>query len=320
VKPGVYVTRRLPEAAWARLKTFCRPESWDQEVPPSYETLREGVRGKEGLLCLLTDRVDAGLMDEAPGLRVISQCAVGYDNVDVAAAAARGIVVGNTPGVLTETTADFAFALLMAAGRRVVEGMDYVRAGRWRTWGLTVLLGHDIHGATLGVIGMGRIGAAVARRARGFDMRILYHDQVRRAALEVELGMTYVTLEELLEESDFVTLHVNLTPETEGLIAAAELARMKRTAVLVNTSRGPVVDPEALYHALRDGEIAAAALDVTEPEPLPADHKLLTLPNLIVAPHIASASAATRERMALMAAENLEAGLSGRPLPYPVTL
>jgi glyoxylate reductase len=319
VTPGVYVTRRLPGAAWRRLQAFCRPESWDQEYPPPHEALREGVRDKEGLLCLLTDRIDAELMDEAPALRVISQCAVGYDNVDVAAAARRGILVGNTPGVLTETTADFAFALLMAAGRRVVEGMDYVRAGRWRTWGLTVLLGQDIHGATLGIVGMGRIGAAVARRARGFDMRLLYHDQVRRAALEVELGLTYVTLEELLEESDFVTLHVNLTPETEGLIGAAELARMKRTAVLVNTSRGPVVDPGALYQALRDGEIAAAALDVTDPEPLPADHPLLTLPNLIVAPHIASASAATRERMALMAVENLEAGLAGRPLPYPVT-
>ncbi len=319
MKPGVYVTRRLPEAAWHRLHGFCRPESWDQEYPPPHDVLREGVRDKEGLLCLLTDRIDAELMDSAPGLRVISQCAVGYDNVDVAAAAARGIAVGNTPGVLTETTADFAFALLMAAGRRVVEGMDYVRAGRWRTWGLTVLLGQDIHGATLGIVGMGRIGAAVARRARGFDMRLLYHDQVRRAALEVELGMTFVTLEELLEESDFVTLHVNLTPETVGLIGAAELSRMKRTAVLVNTSRGPVVDPEALYHALRDGEIAAAALDVTDPEPLPADHPLLALPNLIVAPHIASASAATRQRMALMAVENLEAGLAGRPLPYPVT-
>lgn len=320
MKPSVYVTRRLPQAAWTMLHTFCRPESWDQEVPPTYETLRQAVSDKQGLLCLLTDRIDAELMDGAPRLRVISQCAVGHDNVDVAAAVRRGIAVGNTPGVLTETTADFAFSLLMAAGRRVVEGMDYVRAGRWTSWGLTVLLGQDIHGATLGIIGLGRIGAAVARRARGFEMNVLYHDQLRQTDSETDLGVRYAEFEELLKLSDFVTVHVNLTPETEGLIGADELSRMKPTSVLVNTSRGPVVDSGALYRALRDGVIGAAALDVTEPEPLPADHPLLSLPNLIVSPHIASASAATRERMALMAVENLEAGLAGRPLPYSVTL
>jgi len=314
----VYVTRRLPDLAWRKLSEFCRPESWDQENPPPYAALRESVADKEGLLCLLTDRIDADLMEGAPQLRVISQCAVGYDNVDVAAAAERGILVGNTPGVLTETTADFAFALLMAAGRRVVEGVDYVRAGRWQSWGLTVLLGQDIHGATLGLVGLGRIGAAVARRARGFDMRILYHDRVRRPELEAELGLVYVELEQLLAESDFVSLHVSLTAETMGLIGAAEFARMKPSAVLINTARGPVVEMDALVSALRQGQIATAALDVTDPEPLPADHELLSLPNVIVAPHIASASAATRERMAMMAVENLEAGLVGRPLPFPV--
>jgi glyoxylate reductase len=258
------------------------------------------------------------LLDGAPQLRVISQCAVGYDNVDVAAAAERGILVGNTPGVLTETTADFAFALLMAAGRRVVEGVDYVRAGRWQSWGLTVLLGQDIHGATLGLVGLGRIGAAVARRARGFEMRILYHDRVRRPELEAELGLDHVELEQLLAESDFVSLHVSLTAETRGLIGAAEFARMKPNAILINTARGPVVEMDALVTALRQGQIAAAALDVTDPEPLPADHELLSLPNVIVVPHIASASAATRERMAMMAVENLAAGLAGLPLPYPV--
>lgn len=314
----VYVTRRLPDLAWRKLSEFCRPESWDHENPPPYSTLRESVADKDGLLCLLTDRIDADLMVGAPQLRVISQCAVGYDNVDVAAAAERGILVGNTPGVLTETTADFAFALLMAAGRRVVEGVDYVRAGRWQSWGLTVLLGQDIHGATLGLVGLGRIGAAVARRARGFEMRILYHDRVRQPELEAELGLIYVELEQLLAESDFVSLHVSLTAETGGLIGAAEFARMKSSAVLINTARGPVVEMDALVAALRQGQIAAAALDVTDPEPLPADHELLSLPNVIVAPHIASASAATRERMAMMAVENLEAGLAGRPLPFPV--
>jgi len=318
MEPRIYVTRHLPELAWRKLLEFCRPESWDAETAAPYQVIKEKLTDKEGLLCLLTDRIDAGLMDAAPRLRVISQCAVGYDNVDVAAATERGIAVGNTPGVLTETTADFAFALLMAAARRVVEGVDYVRAGRWQTWGLTTLLGQDVYGATLGIVGLGRIGAAVARRAAGFNMRLLYTDRTRRPDLEAELGLECVELDRLLAESDFISLHVTLTPETRNLIGPAELARMKPQAILINTARGPIVDSEALYIALHDGQIAGAALDVTDPEPLPADHELLTLSNLIVAPHIASASAATRNRMAMMAAENLEAGLAGRPLPFPV--
>jgi lactate dehydrogenase-like 2-hydroxyacid dehydrogenase len=241
---------------------------------------------------------------------------VGYDNVAVEEATARGIPVGNTPGVLTETTADMAFALLMSAARRVVEGADYVRAGKWRTWGPRLLLGHDVHHATLGIIGMGRIGQAVARRAQGFDMRVIYFDPYCDASKApfVDVGLR-CALDELLAEADFVSLHVPLTEDTRHMIDAQTLSLMKPTAVLINTSRGPVVDPDALYEALEAGQIAYAALDVTEPEPLPADHKLLDMPNCLVVPHIASASYATRTRMAIMAAENLLAGLRGEPLP-----
>ena len=318
MKPKVYVTRKLPAPALAELERACEVEIWDRETPPPYETIRARIADKDGLLCLLTDRIDAALMDAAPRLKVISQCAVGYDNVDVAAARARGIAVGNTPGVLTDATADFAFTLMLAAARRVVEGMDFVRAGRWQTWGLTLLLGQDVFGATLGIIGMGRIGQAVAKRARGFEMRILYHDTVRRPEVEREFGAQYRPLDDLLAEADFVSLHVSLTPETRGLIGTRELGLMKPTAVLVNTARGPVVDADALYHALSTGEIAAAALDVTDPEPLPPDHRLLTLPNLIVTPHIASATVTSRTQMAMMAVRNLIAGVRGEPLPNPV--
>lgn len=317
-KPRVYVTRRLPEAAFRRLSVGCEVKSWDREVPPPYQVLGEGVADKEGVLCLLTDRIDGALMDAAPSLRVISQCAVGYDNIDLSAATARGIPVGNTPGVLTDATADFAFALLMAAARRLGEALDFVRTGQWQTWGLTLLLGQEVYGATLGIVGLGRIGQAVARRARGFGMKVLYHDAARQPEAEAELGLEYRSLDDLLRESDFVSLHTTLTDETQGLIGARAFALMKPTAILINTSRGPVVDPEALYQALQEGQIAYAALDVTDPEPLPADHKLLTLPNLIVAPHIASATVRSRTRMAIMAVDNLLAGLGGERLPHCV--
>ncbi len=316
----VFVTRRIPADGLDLLRQACRVEVWPDELPPPDETLREKVRGIDGLLSLLTDRVDADLMDAAgPRLKVISNYAVGFDNVDVEAATERGIAVGHTPGVLTETTADMAFALLMAAARRIVEGVDYVRAGKWRTWGPTLLLGHDVHGATLGIIGLGRIGQAVARRAAGFGMRVLYFDPHCDAEKGASVGATVCcSLDDLLAEADFVSLHVPLTEETHHLIDRAALARMKPTAVLVNTARGAVVDTEALYDALRQGRIAYAALDVTDPEPLPRDHKLLTLPNCLIVPHIASASHATRTRMAVMAAENLLAGLRGERLPYCV--
>jgi lactate dehydrogenase-like 2-hydroxyacid dehydrogenase len=250
---------------------------------------------------------------------VVSNFAVGFDNIDVPALNRRRIPAGNTPGVLTETTADLAFALLMAAARRIPESVDYVRAGRWRTWGPMLLMGVDIHGATLGIVGFGRIGREMARRGHGFGMEILYHD-VHAASPEEEaqLGARRVDMAELLQRSDFVTLHVNLTDETRHLIDADALRAMKPTGVLVNTSRGPVVDPVALEAALRDGEIFAAGLDVTDPEPLPATHPLVSLPNCVVVPHIASASRVTRDRMAEMAAANLLAGVRGERLPTPI--
>ena len=318
MKPKVYVTRLLPQVAMDKIQAFCDAKVWEGDLPPPRDMLLQNVVGVQGLLSLLTDKVDAELMDRAPNLKVVSNCAVGFDNVDVKEATKRRILVGNTPGVLTETTADFAFALLMAAARRVVEGDRVVRAGKWKTWGPMILLGQDIHNATLGIVGFGRIGIAVARRAKGFGMRILYTDIVRNKQAENELGLEYVTMERLLGESDFITIHTNLTPETHHLIGRKQFENMKPTAILVNTSRGPIVDNMALYDALRTGKIGYAALDVTEPEPIPVDHPLLTLENIVVVPHIASASVATRTKMALMAAENLIAGLKGEMPPNPV--
>jgi glyoxylate reductase len=318
MKPKVYVTRHLPAIALEELRDACDVEIWDEEFPPTYETIIEKVIDKEGILCLLTDTIDSAVMDRAPNLQVISQCAVGYDNIDVLGATARGIAVGNTPGVLTDATADFAFTLLMAAARRVGEAVDYVRTGRWNTWGLTTLLGQEIYGTTLGLVGFGRIGQAVAKRARGFDMRILYFDTVRKVDIEEEFGAEYCDFDQLLTQSDFLSLHVNLSQKTRGLISKREFDLMKPGAILINTARGPIVDTDSLYHALKDGQIGYAALDVTDPEPLPKDHRLLALPNVIVAPHIASATVTSRNQMALMAVRNLIAGVSGGNLPFPV--
>jgi lactate dehydrogenase-like 2-hydroxyacid dehydrogenase len=319
-RPRVFVARRIPDAGLDPIAAACDLDLWEDELPPPREALLARVAGCDGILTLLTDRVDDALLDAAgPGLKVVSNYAVGYDNIDVPACARRGIAVGNTPGALTETTADLAWALILAASRRVVEGDRYVHDGRWRTWGPLLLMGSDIHGATLGVVGLGRIGQAVARRALGFGMTVLYSSRNQVADdLESELRATYVSLPELLERSDIVSLHVSLAPDTRGLIDAAALARMKPTAVLVNTSRGPVVDQAALAAALRDGVIASAGLDVTDPEPIPADDPLLGLENCIVLPHIASATLATRGRMAAMAAANLLAGVRGEPLPTQV--
>jgi glyoxylate reductase len=314
-RPHVYVTRIIPAEGLDRVRAFCDTTVWEEELPPPREVILRETRAADGLLSLLTDRVDAELMDACPQLRVVSNCAVGFDNIDIPAATERGILVGNTPGVLTETTADFAFALLMATARRIVEGVDYVRAGRWTTWGPLLLTGPDVHHATLGLVGLGRIGAEMAKRAHGFDMRVLYSDVVRREDLEASLGIEYVPFERVLREADFVSLHTPLTPETHHLMGPDQFRAMKSSAILINTSRGPVVDGEALLAALQAGEIAGAALDVTEPEPLPADHPLVALPNCIIVPHIASASHATRAAMARIAAENLIAGLTGQPLP-----
>lgn len=315
-KPKVFVTRIIPERGLKMVREFCSAEVWEEELPPPKAVILEKVRGIDGLLCLLTDPIDAEVMDAAgPQLKVISQMAVGFDNVDVAEATRRGIPVGHTPGVLTEATADFAFTLLASAARRVVEAAAYVKAGRWKTWGPTLLLGADLWGATLGIIGFGRIGRAVARRARGFNMRLIYYDVWPNEEVAAELGAEYLPLDDLLRQADFVTLHVPLTPETYHLIGERELKLMKLSALLINTSRGPVVDPEALYQALVNGDIAGAALDVTEPEPIPMDSPLLTLPNCLIVPHIASASISSRNRMAEMAAANLIAGLKGERLP-----
>jgi lactate dehydrogenase-like 2-hydroxyacid dehydrogenase len=317
----VFVARRIPEEGLALVEAACEADLWPDELPPPRDELLRRVAGCEGVLTLLTDRVDDEFLDAAgPALRVVSNFAVGYDNIDVAACLRRGVAVGNTPGVLTETTADLAWALLMAAARRLTEGARYVRDGRWKTWGPLLLLGPDVFGSTLGIVGFGRIGQAVARRASGFGMRVLYHDVARLPAdVEGPLGATFVPLEELLAQSDFVSLHVNLTPETKHLINARTLASMKPTAVLVNTSRGPVVDQAGLAHALQNGVIWAAALDVTDPEPIPMSDPLVGLDNCLIVPHIASASRATRGKMAAMAAANLIAGVRGEPLPTPVT-
>ena len=319
-RPKVFVSRVIPDDGLRPILGACDATVWPDELPPSRAALLDAIAGCDGVLTLLTDRVDDEFLDRAgPGLKVVSNFAVGFDNVDVAACTARGVAVGNTPGVLTETTADLAWALLMAAARRITEADRYVRDGHWRTWGPMTLMGPDVHGATIGIVGFGRIGQAVARRARGFGMTILYQNRSRvDPATEAELEATALPLEELLPRSDFVSIHVSLGPETRGLLNAERLGWMKPTAILVNTSRGPVVDTDALVAALRGGVIAAAALDVTDPEPLAADHPLVAMDNCLVVPHIASASRATRGRMASMAAANLLAGVAGRRLPTPV--
>jgi glyoxylate reductase len=315
-KPRVFITRRIPDSGLALVQESCSLDLWEQELPPSRENLLEHVQGVDGILSLLTDRIDDPILSAAgPQLKVVSNMAVGVDNIDVIAATRRGISIGHTPGILTDATADFTFALLMAAARRVVEGERYVRTGRWKTWGPTLLLGKDIAGATLGIIGFGRIGRAVARRASGFGMQILTIDPNLDPAHSEE-NARLVSLDTLLSESDFVSIHTPLTESTHHMINATALRKMKPTAILINTARGPIVDPDALYQALKEKWIFAAALDVTEPEPLPVDSPLLELENLLVVPHIASASQSTRNRMSQIAAENLLAGLQGRRLPH----
>ena len=316
-KPKVFVTRVIPAAGLDRVKAECDATVWDQPVPPPPALLRERAADCEGLLTLLTDKVDAALMDACPKLRVVSNYAVGFNNVDVAAATERGIRVGNTPGVLTDATADMAFALLIAAARNVVSGHAYTLSGRWKTWEPLGHIGQDLAGATLGVVGMGRIGFALAKRCRaGWGMGVLYNDMHRNEQAERELSARRVDLDVLLAESDFVSVHANLTEATHGMFDAAHFRRMKRTAVFVNTARGGLVNEKDLYDALKSGVIFAAGLDVTDPEPPRAENPLLTLPNCVVAPHIASATVATRNAMAAIAADNLLAGLEGRKLPH----
>ena len=314
-KPKVFVTRVIPDKGLDMLRDFCEVDLWEDELPPSRDELMKRVRGTEGLLTLLTDKIDDEAMDAAgKQLKVISNHAVGFDNIDVQAATARKIPVGNTPDVLTDATADFAFALMMAAGRRLIEADHYVREGKWKTWGPKLLLATEMKGATLGLIGFGRIGKAVARRAMGFDMRVIYYDSSEKES-HSDYDATRVDFETLLQESDFISLHTPLMPATRHLIDAQALSKMKPSAVLINTARGPIVDMDALYHALKEHLIFAAGLDVTEPEPLPMDSPLLTLDNLVIAPHIASASTVARDNMSWMAAKNLIAGLKRESLP-----
>jgi glyoxylate reductase len=319
----VAVTRIIPDAGMALLREAEAAgaidlRAWEAELPPSPAELATLLQGADGAITLVTDAITADVLDREPQLKVVSNFAVGYDNIDAEAATARGVAVCNTPGVLTETTADFAFALLMAAARRVVEGADYVRAGKWQTWGPTLFLGRDIHGATLGIVGFGRIGKEMAKRARGFDMTILAFDAYQDEAAASELGVSFVELDDLLKRSDFVTLHCALTDETRHLIGSRELHLMKREAILINAARGPVVDTDALTNALREKTIFSAALDVTDPEPIPADHPLVSMTNCLIAPHIASGSVTTRNKMATLAVQNCLAVLNGDTPPHCV--
>jgi glyoxylate reductase len=316
--PGILViSRPLPEEALALARAAATVRAPRDDRGMSPDELAAALRDADGLVCLLTDTIDAKLLGAAPRLRVVANVAVGYNNIDVAAATRCGIVVTNTPGVLTETTADFTWALLLAAARRVAEADAYTRAGKFTEWGLLLLLGGDVHHKTLGILGLGRIGRAVARRAQGFAMRVLYHDAVRDEAAERELGVLYRDKATVLREADFVTLHVPLLPETHHYIAEAELRLMKPTAYLVNAARGPVVDEAALGRALTEGWIAGAGLDVYEDEPR-VHPSLLECRNAVLAPHIASASRETRLRMARMAVENALAVLAGRRPANPV--
>ncbi|HEX6798921.1 MAG TPA: D-glycerate dehydrogenase [Ktedonobacterales bacterium] len=314
-KPKVFVSRIIPDHGLSLITQLCDATVWQQELPPPRDVLLRETRDCDGLVSLLTDTIDPEFMDASPRLRVVSNMAVGFDNIDVPAATERGILAGNTPGVLTETTADFAFALLMAAARRIPEGVEYVRQGHWKTWGPMLLMGADVHHATLGLVGLGRIGAEMAKRARGFEMRVVYYDVFRREDLEEAHNIEFLPLDDVLAAADFVSIHTPLTPETHHLMNRERFQKMKSSAILINTSRGPVVETAALQEALESGHLAGAALDVTEPEPLPAEHPLVHTPNCIVVPHIASASAATRGKMAEIAARNLLAGLHGEPLP-----
>lgn len=316
--PLVIITHSLPAEWLAKLEGKCRTVIGPWDATRFDPALEPSLAEAEGLFCLLTIPVTEDLLQRAPKLRVVSNMAVGYDNIDVAACTARRIPVGNTPGVLTAATADLTMALLLAAARQIPQASRDAREGRWVTWSPAGWLGADLDGATLGIVGMGKIGRAVAQRAKGFGMKLLYSDIPLPAELEAELGARRVELTELLRESDFVTLHVPLTPETRGMIGEEQLRLMKRSAILVNTARGAVVQTAALLKALQEKWISAAALDVTDPEPLPADHPLYAQPNCLIVPHIASATHNTRRRMAELACENLLAGLEGRRLPHCV--
>ncbi|VTU00263.1 glyoxylate reductase : Glyoxylate reductase OS=Planctomyces brasiliensis (strain ATCC 49424 / DSM 5305 / JCM 21570 / NBRC 103401 / IFAM 1448) GN=Plabr_4687 PE=3 SV=1: 2-Hacid_dh: 2-Hacid_dh_C [Gemmataceae bacterium] len=316
-RPKVFVARRIPDEGLSAIAAACDVDVWPDRLPPPPDALRDRVRDCDGLVSLLTDRVDAALLDAAPRLKVVSNFAVGFNNVDVPACTQRGVCVGNTPGVLTDATADIAVTLLLNAARRIAESAADAKAGRWLTWEPLGWLGQDLVGRTLGIVGMGRIGFATAKRLHhGWGMKVIYTKRTPSAEAEQQLGARRVELDELLAQSDYVSVHADLNPTTKGLFGAAQFKQMKRTAVFVNTSRGPLVDQPALAEALRSGTIFAAGLDVTDPEPLPPEHELYALPNCVIAPHVASATIDTRNAMARLCANNLLAGVRGEPLPH----
>ena len=314
----VFVTRELPGSGVERLREHAEVTVWPDADPPSREQLIAELQGCDGAIVLITDRIDGELLDACPELRVVTTVAVGYDHIDVPAATQRGVLITNTPGVLTETTADHAFALMLAYARRLVEGDTIVRAGRWPAWSPTFLLGRDVHSRTLGIVGLGAIGLAVARRARAFNMRVLYSSREHKPDAERDLGLEWRPFDDLLRESDYVSLHVALTPETRNLISARELALMKPTAVLINTARGPVVDEFALIDALKARQIGGAALDVFLKEPLMTDSPLVQLDNVLLIPHVGSATIETRGAMVDLCVDNLIAYFDGQPPLTPV--
>jgi glyoxylate reductase len=318
-RPKVYITRKLPEEALAIVQAACEVTMWDNEATPvPRDVLLDAVGEVDGMLTLLTERVDGALLDAAPHCKVVANMAVGYDNVDVAELTRRRVLLTNTPGVLTETTADLVWALMLATARRVVEGQVAITNGEWKTWSPMFMTGYDVFGATLGIVGAGRIGAAVARRAAGFQMPILYHNRRPSPELEAEVGARYCSLDELLQTADFIAVLVPLSNETRGMFGAREFALMKPTSVFVNASRGPVVKELELVEALKQGRPWAAGLDVFEREPIGADHPLVGIPNATIVPHIGSATVRTRIRMATLAAQNVVAALTGAGAPNPV--
>jgi len=318
-RPVTLVTRRIPAAGLTLLQQGTEVRLWDSDEPIPRATLLDWVNGVDGLYGLITERINDELLDAAgPSLKVVSTLSVGYDHIDLKACKARKIAVGNTPGVLTETTADLTLGLLLATARRIPEAMAAVRSGEWTTWKPEWMAGYDLYGSTVGIMGLGRVGAAVAKRLRGFDCRILYNSPRPKPEIADPLGADFADFQVILAEADFITIHTPLIPETRNLFNADAFRKMKCTAILINTSRGGTVDQEALYEALVTGEIAGAGLDVTTPEPLPPIHPLLHLPNCVILPHIASASYVTRAKMAVLAAQNILAGVKGEALPFPL--
>lgn len=319
MKPEVYITRKLPESIVKKIEEVCNVKMWAEENEPvPRDVLLREIEKVDGLLSLLTEEVDCEVLSRAKKLKVVANMAVGYNNIDIAEATKRGVIITNTPGVLTETTADLTFALLMSTARRIVEADTYLRNGKWKTWSPMQLTGLDINGATLGLIGMGRISKAVVKRAKGFNMNILYYNRSRKLDTEKEFNITFSGLEALLERSDFVCILLPYSSEVHHLIGAKELALMKKSAVLINTARGGIVDENALFYALKNKEIGGAGLDVFEEEPVSSESLLLSLPNVVALPHIGSASRATRLKMANLAAENLIQTLIGEKAITPV--